>query len=124
MKPEQTTEYVTAFIVGTLVGVGAALLFAPSPPTRREKILKELKPYRRKIRKTRGRAKKQVSRGAAAATEWSDELVAAARAVAKDLREEIADMVAEARDQIGETVQTQVESAQDALRRGAKRARS
>ncbi len=121
MKPEETTEYITAFVIGTLVGVGAALLFAPTPPTKREKLLKELEPYRKKLRKTRSRARKQVDRGTGAATDWTEDMVAAGRAVAKELREEITEMVKDAREEIGETVQAQLKSAQESVRRGRKR---
>lgn len=123
MKAEQTAEYVMAFVVGTLVGVGAALVFAPGPVTRREKILKELKPYRQKLQKRAVRARKTMDRRASAASDWSGDLVATGRAVAQDLRREIAALVADARDDLGAAVQTQIASAQGALRRSAKRAR-
>lgn len=124
MKQDQTTEYVTAFVVGTLVGVGAALLFAPEPPTRREKIMKELKPYQKKVAKGAKRARKSMGRQASAASDWTEELTAASRAVMSDLREEVADLVSDARDEIAATVESQLSSAGKAIRRGAKRVRS
>lgn len=124
MKNDQTTEYVTAFVVGTLVGVGAALLFAPDPPTRREKIMKELKPYRKKVAKGAKRARKTMGRQASAASDWSEELAEASRAVMSDLRSEVADLVADAREEIAATVEGQLSSAGKAIRRGAKRVRS
>lgn len=124
MKQDRTTEYVTAFVVGTLVGVGAALLFAPEPPTRREKIMKELKPYQKKIAKQGKRARKTVGRQASAATDWTEELAAASRTVMADLRGEVADLVSDAREEIAATVESQLASAGKAIRRGAKRVRS
>lgn len=124
MKNDQSGEYVIAFAVGTLLGVGAALLLAPEPPTRREKIMKELKPYSKKLRKKTKKARKQVSRQASSAADYGDELVATGRAVLQDLREEVADMVADAREEIADAVDTQLSSAQRALKKGRKRIRS
>ena len=123
MKHENSNEFVVAFAVGALLGVGAALLLAPDPPTRREKLMKELKPYRKKLSKKTASARKQIGRGASAAADYGDVLMAAGRAVAKDLREEVADMVAEARHEIASTVESQLEAAQHALKKGARRIR-
>jgi gas vesicle protein len=124
MSDDRTTEYVTAFVVGALVGIGAALLLAPDPPTRREKLMKELKPYRKKFDKKAAKVRKQVGRQVDAAGDWGEELRAAGQAVVADLREEVAELVAEARDQIADAVENQVDSARDGVRRGAKRIRS
>lgn len=135
MRNESSSEFVIAFAVGALLGVGAALLLAPDPPTRRERLAKELKPYRKKLqkrtsaaRKELGKrtssARKELGKRASSAVDVGDELVAAGRAVARDLREEVADLVAEARSEIAATVETQLESAQRALRKGARRIRS
>jgi gas vesicle protein len=123
MNRDQTTEYVTAFVIGAMVGVGIALLLAPDPPTRRERVMKELKPYRKKLRKRGARARKQLGRQAAAAGDYGDEIVTAGRAVVRDLREEVADLVADARKEISASIESQLEAAQDAVRKGAKRIR-
>ena len=123
MRNESSSEFVMAFAVGALLGVGAALLLAPDPPTRREKLMKELKPYRKKLGKKTASARRQMGRGASAAAEMGDELVEAGRAVARDLREEVADLVAEARSEIAATVENQLDAAQDALKKGARRIR-
>jgi gas vesicle protein len=121
MDRDQTTEYTTAFVVGAILGVGAALLFAPDPPTRRERIMKELKPYRKQFKKRTARARKELGRQASVASEWSEELVAASRDVMRDLRDEVSELVADARNEIAGTVESQLESAQKALRKSAKR---
>lgn len=123
MRDEHDGEFVVAFAVGALLGVGAALLLAPDPPTRRDKIMKELKPYRKTLRKKTSSARKQMGRRASAAGDLGEELISAGRAVAADLREEIADLVSEARSEIAATVEDQLEAAQDALKKGAKRVR-
>lgn len=124
MNQDNTTEYTTVFLVGALLGVGAALLFAPKPPTRRERIMKELKPYRKRLRKQTARARAEVGKRAGEAAEWGDELVDASRAVVADMRHEVAGMVADARDEITDTVASQLDAAQKALKKSAKRIRS
>lgn len=124
MSDDRTTEYVTAFVVGALVGIGAALLLAPDPPTRREKLMKELKPYRKTLGKKTARMRQQVGRQVDAAGDWGEEVRAAGQAVVADLREEVAELVADARDQIAKAVENQVDSAHAGVRRGAKRIRS
>jgi gas vesicle protein len=121
MRDDQTTEYITALVIGAALGVGATLLFAPDPPTRGEKLMKELEPYRKRLKKGTSRAREQVGRQASAAAEWSEEMVAAGRSVIGDIREEVADLVAEARHEIAAAVEGQVEAAQQALRKGARR---
>lgn len=124
MNDDKTTEYVTAFIVGAALGVGAALLLAPDPPTRRERVMKELKPYRKKLDKKTRKLRKDASRQIAATGEWGEDVAAASRAVMQDLREEVAELVAEARDQIADALESQLESATTGIRKGTKRIRS
>jgi gas vesicle protein len=124
MNRDQTTEYLSAFVVGTLVGVGAALLFAPKPPTRRERIMKELKPYRKELQKRTAKARKRVGEQASVATEWGEDMMEASRAVVGEIRGEVADIVSDARKEIADAVADQLESAQKALKKSAKRIRS
>jgi gas vesicle protein len=124
MDTDQTTEYASAFAVGLLVGVGAALLFAPKPPTRKERLMKQIKPYRDKLEKGASSAKKQVGDRAAAAADWRDEMFDASRAVITDMKGEVAKMVADARKEIADAVADQLDSAQKSLKTSAKKLRS
>ena len=128
MDTDQTTEYASAFTVGLLLGVGAALLFAPKPPTRKERIMKQIKPYRKKLEKRASSAKKQVggavSSRASAAADWRDEMIEASRAVIADMRSEVAKMVADARGEIADAVADQLDNAQKSLKKSAKKIRS
>ncbi|MEJ2187299.1 MAG: YtxH domain-containing protein [Gemmatimonadota bacterium] len=123
MDTDQTTEYASAFAVGLLVGVGAALLFAPKPPTRRERLAKQLKPYRKKLEKGTASARKQMGDTAAAAADWRDEMFDASRAVIADMKGEVTRMVADARKEIADTVADQLDSAQKSLKSSAKKIR-
>jgi gas vesicle protein len=124
MDRDQSTEFVSVFVVGALIGVGAALLFAPKPPTRRERIMKELKPYRKKLEKRTSGARKAVGKQAASAAGWGEEMVEASRVVVSDMREEIAGMVADARAEIADTVADQLDTARKSLKKSSKRIRS
>lgn len=124
MQKDETTEYLTTFIIGALIGVGAALIFAPKPPTRRERIMKELKPYRKKLGKQSDRAKKEMEKRASAAAAWGDEMVEATRELMGEIRSEVADMLADARSEISDSVTQQLETAQKSLKKSAKRIRS
>lgn len=124
MSDDHTTEYVTALVVGALLGAGAALLLAPDPPTRREKLMKELKPYRKKLKKNVSKVRKEAGSQAAAVGEWSEELVKASRAVLDDLREEVSELVDDARKDIANAMEGQLDSAHATLRKGTKRIRS
>jgi gas vesicle protein len=123
MQKDETTEYLITFIIGALVGVAAAILFAPKPPTRRERIMKELKPYRKKLDKQGARARKEVGKRAAAAAAWGDEMVEASRELMGEIRDEVGDMVADARSEIADSVAEQLETAQKSLKKSAKRIR-
>lgn len=124
MKQDDTTEYLSAFVVGALVGVGAALLFAPKPPTGKERLIKELKPYRKKLNKQSARARAEMGKRASAAGDWGEELLDASREVMSDMRDEVAALVADARDEIADSVANQLDSAQKTLKKSAKRIRS
>lgn len=124
MQKDETAEYLTTFVIGALIGIGAALLFAPKPPTRRERIMKELKPYRKKIDKQSARARKEVGRRATAAADWGDDMVEASRDLMGEIRAQVSDMVADARTEIADSVARQLENAQQSLRNSAKRIRS
>lgn len=121
MRQEDSTEYLAAFVVGAVVGIGAALLVAPRPTTRRERIMNELKPYKKKVGRGAARARRAVSVEAPAR---ADKLVAMSRAVVDDMRDEVAAMVAEARADIADSVADQLRAAQKRLEKTAKRVRS
>lgn len=121
MRQEDTTEYLAAFVVGAVVGIGAALLAASRPTTRRERIIKELKPYTKKLARGAARARRAVG---AEPPGRAEKMVTMSRAVVDDMREEVAAMVAEARADIADSVADQLRVAQKRLEKTAQRVRS
>ena len=55
-------DYITAFAIGAIVGIGATLLLAPSKPTGARRLLREIEPVLTRARKKTRRLKKDVGR--------------------------------------------------------------
>ena len=54
-------EYLAAFVIGAMVGVGATLLLAPGKPKNR--FVYQLEPKMKQLRKRGRRLRKSLSRG-------------------------------------------------------------
>jgi gas vesicle protein len=124
MADREDFDFVTAFAIGAALGVGAALLLRPGRQTRVDRIIKELKPYRKQAGKQAHRLKKELSRSAGAAVDSGEELVSNARGLLHDFRSEVNDIVADARKELGKAMKAQVKTARRAARRTAKQVRS
>ena len=53
-------DYVVAFVIGAVVGIGATLLL--KPPTRTERIVRQIEPRVRRLRKRGRRLRKTLKR--------------------------------------------------------------
>ncbi len=118
------TDFLAALAIGAIAGLGLSLLFRHDPPSRRERLMKELKPYRKKITKRAQHARETLGKQAAAAAKRGDAMVSSGRDVLDNFRSEVSDIVAAARSDIAAAVQEQVGAAQDTMKRTAKRIRS
>jgi gas vesicle protein len=124
MADRENVDFVTAFAIGAVLGVGAALLLRPSRPTGLERIRKELKPYGRKAMQQASRARSGIARGAGSALESGEELVSSTRDVLKDFRHEVDDIVSGARKDLSRAVENHLKTARKAARRTVKKVRS
>ena len=113
MPERDTKEFFAALGVGAVLGVVAAWLLRREPPSRREQLMKDLKPLGKKARKTAKRARE----GAGVAFERGGEFVADGRDTLADLRDEVSDIVRHARDEFADAVREQVRDAEKAFRR-------
>ncbi|MFO7259538.1 MAG: hypothetical protein DIU52_000180 [bacterium] len=105
MAQHGARDFVAAFAVGAALGVGAALLLRPEPPTRTERLLRELTPYRKRLRKHVRRASRRLrGRG----DELKDEMLAIGRDFLRDLRAEANEIVAQARAELVRAVEDEV----------------
>jgi gas vesicle protein len=106
-------DYIAAIVIGTLLGVGAAMVFRKKP-TVRSVLARDLKPYGKAMRKTANRAGRD-------ALEQGEELLEASREILDAFRDEVSKVVGDARDELSDTMRAQVKDARRAVRRAAKR---
>ncbi|HEX8362553.1 MAG TPA: hypothetical protein VF613_20705 [Longimicrobium sp.] len=104
MPRQDTNDFLTAFAIGTALGVGATLLLRPRPKSARERLMRELKP----ARGTRG-ARRAVPADAVRvrppaevreAEVLADEVITVGRELLDEFREEVQRILADARDQL------------------------
>lgn len=113
MAERDTIDFVTAFAVGIVLGVGAALLLKPEPPTRTARILKELEPHRKRIRKSLTEARRGFGQGAGAAADVGAEIAAAGKELVQELRAEFSRLVADARRELARAAEEEARRAVD-----------
>lgn len=119
MPRQDTVDFLTAFAVGTVLGIGATLLLQPEKPSPRERVAKQLKPYRRRMERSYDQLRGGLSEGADATSELTGEVITAGRELLTEFREEVAEIVGNARSELQELAQGQVRG----VARQAKRTR-
>lgn len=119
MPRQDTVDFLTAFAIGTALGIGATLLLQPSRPTTKQRILKQLKPYRKRMGHGYEQVREGVREGAGATGELTGEMISAGRELIEEFRGELGRVLGEAREEMQEIARTQAKGA----RRQVKRAR-
>lgn len=61
---EDRNDYLAAFAIGAIVGIGATLLLAPSEPTGAKRLLYEIEPKLRRARRKARRLGRDFTKGA------------------------------------------------------------
>ncbi|HEX7089754.1 MAG TPA: hypothetical protein VF192_06430 [Longimicrobiales bacterium] len=105
MAQHDARDFVAAFVVGAALGAAAALLLRPEPPTRAQRILRDLDPYRKRI----GKRVRRMSRGLTNRRGLKADLLSLGRDLLQDLRAEADQIVADARAEISRAVEEEVE---------------
>ena len=123
MARQSTTEFLAAFAVGTVLGIGATLLLKPEPKSAKERLMRELKPYRKKMRKSAGQMARGIRRGRAATAEVADDAIDAGRELLSEFRDEVRRIVSEARDELGEALEERRKAERGGERRKGERRR-
>lgn len=117
MPRKDTTDFLAAFAVGAVLGIGATLLLAPER-SHRERLARQLKPYGKQLRRSARDIRGAVERGAEATGEMGNELVGAGRELLGEFRKEVARIVADAREELSDAARDGGRQA----RKGARRA--
>lgn len=120
MPRQDTVDFITAFAVGTVLGIGATLLLRPER-SRRERLARQFKPYRKKMRRSYGQAKGAVREGADATGEMSAEVVSVGRELLGEFRSEAADILTDARADLQDMVEDQLKELSKGARRGRRK---
>ena len=101
MARQDTTDVLTAFAIGAVLGVGATLLLRPEKPNPRKQLQKRLKPHVRKLGRSAARGRKRGRRvvrpGAQGGTE---DAIQAGRELLAEFRGEVARILDEAREEL------------------------
>lgn len=118
MPRQDTVDFLTAFAVGTVLGIGATLLLTPTPSPK-QRVVRQLKPYRKQMRRSAEQAAEAVRGGGAATAELSGEVVRAGRELLAEFRREAAGVVDNARSELQQLAEQRVEE----LARGARKTR-
>ncbi|HLL81213.1 MAG TPA: hypothetical protein VK420_01125 [Longimicrobium sp.] len=101
-QQDDTTDFLTAFAIGTALGVGATLLLRPRPRTARERLMRELKPRRGRLRGTVPADAVRVRRPEPVEVEGLTEadVIDMGRELLEEFREEVQRILADAREQL------------------------
>jgi gas vesicle protein len=107
MPRQDSIDFLTAFAVGTALGIGATLLLQPKR-TRTERIARKWKPYKKQIRRSYAQAAGAVREGAGSTAVLSTEIVSAGRELLGEFREEVSKVLTDARTDLQQMVEEQV----------------
>ncbi len=120
MPRQDTVDFLTAFAVGTVLGIGATLLLQPQR-TPKQRVVKQLKPYKKQMRKSYGHARDALRIGAGATSDLSGEVAAAGRELLSDFQQDVAKILSDARGDLQEMIQEQMKDLSKGLKKTRKR---
>jgi len=105
MADRDTNDFLAAFGIGAVLGIGAALLLRPERPNPRKQLQKRLKPHVRKLGRSAARTRKAARQAAREAGTSTDEVIQAGRELLAEFRGEVARILEEAREELREQAQ-------------------
>ena len=104
MARSETNDFLVAFAVGAVLGAGATLLLRSHPKTAKERLLRELKPYRRKLSRGARRVERGLRRARRGPADIADDAIDTGRELLSEFREEVKRIVADAVEEVTEAV--------------------
>ncbi|CAN5692944.1 hypothetical protein BH23GEM3_BH23GEM3_02170 [soil metagenome] len=96
MLRQDSVDFLTAFAVGTVLGIGTTLLLQPRR-TPKERVVRKLKPYRKQMKKSYKNARSAMREGTDATSDLTGELVDAGRELLGEFRSELFKILADTR---------------------------
>lgn len=99
MPRQETVDFMTAFAIGAVLGVGATLLLRDGSDEI-EKLIREVVPVRKRARKQIRKARRGLSRKLRSATEAGESVAGAGADALDEVRSEVSDIVRAARREI------------------------
>lgn len=121
MRRPDVAEFLGAFVIGAVIGATAMMLMRPEPKHGMARLRKDLAPYGKRVREKTRDARRSLAEGADSASAAAEALGQAGRILVHDLREEVAEIVRDARSDLTVAVNEQVGQALKRLRRGSYR---
>jgi gas vesicle protein len=107
MPRQDTNDFLAAFGIGAVLGIGAALLLRPEKPNPRKQLQKRLRPHVRKLGKKASRTRRAARAVAREAGTSTDEVIHAGRELLAEFRGEVARILDEAREELRELAEEQ-----------------
>ena len=115
MPRQDTVDFLTAFAVGTVLGIGATLLLQPEKGPK-QRVIGRIRPYRKEMKRSYKQVKEGVRTGQAATGEMTTEAITAGRELLGEFRGEVREILKEARTELRELVQEELKGARGATR--------
>lgn len=106
MPRQDTVDFVAAFAVGTVLGIGATLLLQPER-TPQERVARKMKPYKKQLKKTYKNVAKEFREGGDATSDLTAEVIGAGRELLGEFRAEVAEILEGAREELTDLVHAQ-----------------
>jgi gas vesicle protein len=122
MPRQDTVDFLTAFAVGTVLGIGATLLLKPER-TPRERVARKLKPYRKQMQKSYKHLSRGMRDGSEATSELTAEVIGAGRELLGEFRAEVAEILDQARSELQDLMGDRAKSFGKAAGKAAKKTR-
>jgi gas vesicle protein len=119
MARQDTNDFLAAFGIGAVLGIGAALLLRPEKPNPRKQLQKRLRPHVRKLSRSASRTRKAARAAAREAGTTTDDVIHAGRELLSEFRGEVARILDEAREELRELAQEQARGPRNAPAAGA-----
>ena len=107
MARQDTNDFLAAFGIGAVLGIGATLLLRPDKPNPRKQLQKRLKPHVKKLGKSASRTRKAARSAVQASGTSTDEVIHAGRELLAEFRGEVTRILDEAREELRELAQEQ-----------------